>query len=88
MNIQRQTTQRGKIVSGGRLQLPVEFRRQMGIADGDAVVMEVRDGALVITPYREVLKRVRERLRPYAPKDGTLVSDELIADRRAEAERE
>lgn len=88
MNVQRRVTQSAKIVSGGRLQLPADFRREMGIADGDVVVMEVKDGALVVTPYLEVIKRVQERLRKYAPTDGTLVSDELIADRRAEAARE
>lgn len=79
--------QRGKIVSGGRLQLPAEFRRALGIADGDTVIIELQEGELVVRPYGEVLRRVRERLRKYVP-EGVSLSDELIADRRAEAERE
>lgn len=88
MNVQRKVTQSAKLVSGGRLQVPVDLRRELGIADGDTVVMEVKDGSLVITPYRQVIARVQEMLRPYRPTDGTLVSEELIAERRAEAERE
>ena len=88
MNVQRKVTHSAKIVSGGRLQLPADLRREMGIADGDTVVMEFREGELVVTPYREILARVRERMRPFKPTDGTLVSDSLIADRRAEAARE
>jgi AbrB family looped-hinge helix DNA binding protein len=77
----------GKLVSGGRLQLPSDIRRQLGLADGDQVVMRVVDGALHIRPRRDVVKHIQALLRPYAPSDGS-VSDELIADRRAEAARD
>jgi bifunctional DNA-binding transcriptional regulator/antitoxin component of YhaV-PrlF toxin-antitoxin module len=78
--------QRGKLSSGGRLQFPADIRRELGLADGDQVVMQVIDGALQVRPARDVLKRIQETLRPYAPNEG-LVSDELIADRRVEAAR-
>lgn len=78
--------QRGRLVSGGRLQLPSDIRRVLNLADGDQVVMRVVDGELHIRPARDVLTRIQTMLRPYAPVDGS-VSEELIADRRAEAER-
>ena len=84
MNIQLGKT---KLVSGGRIQLPADIRRAMGIKDGDWVKLEYRDGQLHVTPYSEVLRRVRERVRPYIV-EGVSVVDELIADRRAEAESE
>ena len=77
----------GRLVSGGRIQLPSDVRRELGLADGDQVVMRVVDGELHIRPRRDVLKRIQAMLRPYAPSDGT-VADELIADRRAEAVRD
>lgn len=77
----------GKLVSGGRLQLPSDIRRQLGLADGDQVVMRVIDGELHIRPRRDVLKRIQAMLQPYAPSGGSVV-DELIADRRAEAEHD
>jgi hypothetical protein len=76
-----------KLVSGGRLQLPSDIRKELGLSDGDQVVMRVIDGELHIRPRRDVLKRIQAMLRPYAPTDG-LLSDELIADRRAEAARD
>ncbi len=77
----------GKLVSGGRLQLPSDVRRELGLVDGDQVVMQVVDGELHVRPRRDVLKRIQAMLRPYAPVDG-LVSDELIQDRRTEAARD
>lgn len=79
--------QRGRLVSGGRLQLPSDIRRELGLADGDQVVMRIVDGELHIRPARDVLKRIQAMLRPYAPADGS-VTAELIADRRAEATRD
>ena len=80
--------QRGKIVSGGRLQLPADVRRQLGLHDGDAVILQVENNELRVRSYRESVRRVQEMFRHLRPTDGTLVSDELIADRRKEAERE
>lgn len=78
---------RGKIVSGGRLIVPAEFRRLMGLSDGDTVVMEIKGDELHVRPLRAALRRVQERLKPYAI-EGKSISDELIADRRAAADRE
>lgn len=77
----------GKLVSGGRLQLPSDVRRELGLADGDQVVMRVVDGELHVSPRRDVLKRIQAMLQPYALVDGS-VADELIAERRAEAARD
>jgi bifunctional DNA-binding transcriptional regulator/antitoxin component of YhaV-PrlF toxin-antitoxin module len=82
MNIQR-----GKLVSGGRLQLPAELRRELSLVDGDTVLMEVVDGELHVRPLRDAVARVQARLRQFVPSDVSL-SDELIADRRAAADRE
>jgi len=80
-------TYSGKLVSGGRLQLPSDVRRQLGLSDGDQVVMRVIDGELHIRPRRDVLKHIQTMLQPYAPIDGSVV-DELIADRRTEAKHD
>jgi AbrB family looped-hinge helix DNA binding protein len=82
MNIQR-----GKLVSGGRLQLPAELRRELSLADGDTVMMEIVDGEIHVRPLRDAVSRVQTRLRQFVPADVSL-SDELIADRRAAADRE
>ena len=82
MNIQR-----GKLVSGGRLQLPVELRRALSLADGDTVLMEVVDGEIHVRPLRDSVARVQSRLREFV-QPGVSLSEELIADRRAAADDE
>jgi len=81
------SVQRGKLVSGGRLQLPAELRRALSLTDGDTVLMEVVDGEIHVRPLRDAVARVQTRLRAFVPADVSL-SDELIADRRAAADRE
>lgn len=73
--------QRGKLVSGGRLQVPADIRRALGLADGDSVTLHVVDGELHVRPVHNALRRVQARLRPHLG-SGTSLSEELIADRR------
>ncbi|WP_157215912.1 AbrB/MazE/SpoVT family DNA-binding domain-containing protein [Flavisphingomonas formosensis] len=79
--------QRGRLVSGGRLQVPADIRRALGLEDGDPVMMRVVDGELHVRPIRAALARVQARLRPYVS-DEERLSDALIADRRRSAEDE
>jgi antitoxin component of MazEF toxin-antitoxin module len=66
------------------------MRRLLGLSDGDAVTMEVVDGRLHVRSYREVLAEVQAKMRAHLPPgmSGWDVVDELIAERRAAAERE
>ena len=76
---------KGKLVEGGRIIVPAAFRRAMGIAKGDTVVMELHGEELRVRASRTALRRIQERLRAHAPGPGdTLVSDELIEERRRE----
>jgi AbrB family looped-hinge helix DNA binding protein len=84
---QLMNVQRGKLVSGGRLQLPVEIRRALSLSDGDTVLIEVVDGEIHVRPYRDALARVQASLRKYV-EPGRSLSEELIAERRAAADNE
>ncbi len=72
----------GKLVEGGRLIVPAAFRKEMGLAKGDAVVMEMHGDELRVRPAKSALKRLREKLRASALHDVSVV-DELIAERRS-----
>ena len=76
---------RGRIVSGGRVQLPADMRRALGVEDGDAVVMRLVGKELRLRPVRDVLDAIQARLADYIPQD-VILSDELIADRREAAD--
>jgi bifunctional DNA-binding transcriptional regulator/antitoxin component of YhaV-PrlF toxin-antitoxin module len=77
---------KGKLVEGGRIIVPAAFRRAMGVAKGDTLVMELHGDELRVRPARSALRRIQERLKAHAPAPGDkLVSDELIEERRREA---
>jgi AbrB family looped-hinge helix DNA binding protein len=71
----------------GRVVIPAPLRKAMGLADGDVLDMRVVDGELRIATMRERLRRAQERVRHLVP-PGTLVSDELSAERREAAKHE
>ena len=82
-------TYHAKVIAGGKIVIPAELRRELGIKDGDSVVIE-RDerGQLVLKSYAQVVKEVQANFRAMiGPYEGSMV-DELIADRRREAEEE
>ncbi len=81
------TAYRGRIVSGGRLQIPADVRRELGLVDGDNVRLEVVDGELRVRTYPAVIGTIQAEVRRYIPV-GISLSDELIEDRRTEAARE
>ncbi len=81
------TAQRGKLVSGGRIQIPAGVRRQLALSDGDTVLIEVVDGEVRLRPQRDAIRRVQERMRKYKI-EGRSVVDELIAERREASRNE
>lgn len=70
----------------GRLVIPSEIRRQLGIGPGDVLVAFVEDGRLVLEKREAVLQRLRRRFA-HIP-EGVSLADELIADRRNESRQE
>ncbi|MDO4718532.1 MAG: AbrB/MazE/SpoVT family DNA-binding domain-containing protein [Propionibacteriaceae bacterium] len=66
----------------GRVVLPAVLRRELGLRQGDVLSVTLQDGQLVASTPRAALERVRERVR------GTGAVEELLADRRRQAEAE
>ena len=79
--------QRAKLAEGGRLVIPAEFRRRLGLNPGDNVVLDLRDGELRVRSLRRAIERAQTLVSQFVPEDVSL-SEELIRDRRAEAARE
>ena len=73
-----------KIVDGGKLIIPAQFRRELGMGVGDTVVVELAEGELHVRSLAAAVRRAQSIVRAFVPK-GANLSDELIADRRAEA---
>jgi AbrB family looped-hinge helix DNA binding protein len=70
----------------GRLVVPVELRRELGLEAGSELAIRSDGRRLILEPRSEVLRRVRGRFA--AVSDDVSLSDELVADRRAESARE
>jgi AbrB family looped-hinge helix DNA binding protein len=71
----------------GRVVIPAEMRAALGMQSGGDLVAELRNGTIRPRPLRDVVAEVQASVRRYVPA-GTRLSDELIRDRRLEAERE
>jgi bifunctional DNA-binding transcriptional regulator/antitoxin component of YhaV-PrlF toxin-antitoxin module len=76
-----------KLDKSGRLVLPVQFRKALGVEPGDELILAMDKGELRIFTRGEAIKRAQGMLRRYIPSDRSLV-DELIQERRSESARE
>ena len=70
----------------GRMNLPADIRRRLGIEGKGKVILEETPDGLRLTSQAERLARVREIMKPYL--GGPSMVDELIRERRAEAAAE
>jgi AbrB family transcriptional regulator (stage V sporulation protein T) len=72
-----------KVISGGKIVLPAELRRELGIKDGDSLVID-RDesGGLVVKTYVQVIKEAQRKFRAMAGDDYTveMFLQEKLAD--------
>lgn len=68
----------------GRITLPADMRRQLGIKPGDSVSARLENGTIILESQDAILNRVQAK---FAKVKGSM-ADELIAERRAEASRE
>ncbi len=76
-----------KVDKNGRVYVPAEYRRELGLKPGDPVVVQLYEGELRIMSQLEGIRRAREIVARYVSPDRSL-ADELIEERRAEAARE
>jgi bifunctional DNA-binding transcriptional regulator/antitoxin component of YhaV-PrlF toxin-antitoxin module len=72
-----------KMGTNGRFVLPVEVRRALGVADGGTLVVRLVDDEVRLSTPAAAVRRAQRAVRPYL--QGRSLSDELLADRRAEA---
>lgn len=71
----------------GRVLIPAELRRSLGIGPGSALVAYVEDGRLVLEDRGRLLARIQDEVTSHVPA-GTSLVDALLDERRREAIRE
>lgn len=74
------------IGEGGRLVIPADMRKAMGIKPGDTVSLRLEEGALEVISPKMALEAVRKLARKLKEPGVSLV-DEFLADRRDEDRR-
>ena len=75
-----------KIVDGGRLILPAEFRRALNLQKGDSITLQLEGNEVRMRSTREVVHQIQSKMKKYKI-EGSIV-DDLIAERRREARME
>jgi len=79
------TTQIGK---SGRLVIPAEYRKALGIKEGDTVILSLEpDGGVRISTTRQAVLRAQAQVLEYVSK-STSLSKELIRERHEAAKCE
>ena len=76
-----------KVNENGRVVIPAEFRRALGVDAGDEVILTWKDDEIRITTMQRRIERAQRHARQYV-KPGVSLVDELIAERREAAKRE
>jgi AbrB family looped-hinge helix DNA binding protein len=70
---------------GGRVVIPAALRSAMNVAEGDALLAWVENGELHLLSPRVGARQAQALLRGLIP-SGVSLAEDLIADRRREAE--
>jgi AbrB family looped-hinge helix DNA binding protein len=76
-----------KIAAGGRIVIPADFRRELGVNVGDEVLLRMDEGELRILTQSQAIRKAQAMIRKYVPRGRSLVK-ELLQERRKESNRE
>lgn len=77
-----------KIEANGKIQIPPHLLEQLELTEGQEVEIEIEKKSLQVSlSASERIRRAQAKVRKYVPENVSLV-DELIEDRRREAEND
>lgn len=78
---------RTRVAEGGRIVIPAEFRKALGLKVGDEVLLDLEEDQVTMLTPHQAIRRAQALIRDYVTEDSDLAA-ELIRERRAEAENE
>jgi len=76
-----------KMSSNGRIVVPADFRKALGVPKGGEIFLQWEDDGLRITTMKQNISRAQRHARQYL-RPGVSLADELIAERREAAKHE
>ena len=78
---------RTRMGENGRLVIPAQCRRALGLKPGDEVMLIMENEGLRLLTAKHAVERAQRLVRRYIPK-GKRLSEELLRDRREEVLRD
>ena len=76
-----------KLGKGGRVVIPVEYRRELGVEPGDEIILHLDEEGLRLYTPAQAVARAQALVRRYVA-EGRHLSGELVSERREESTRE
>jgi AbrB family looped-hinge helix DNA binding protein len=76
-----------KIAENGRVVIPAEFRKALGVTAGGEVLLRWEDDELRITTMKQNIARAQRHAKKHI-KPGVSIVDEFLAERREAAKHE
>jgi bifunctional DNA-binding transcriptional regulator/antitoxin component of YhaV-PrlF toxin-antitoxin module len=76
-----------RIAAGGRIVIPVDFRRELGADIGDEVILRLVEGEVHILTRSQAIRKAQAFVSKSIPAGRSLVK-ELLQERRKDAKRE
>ena len=79
-----------KLGKNGRVIIPTAFRQNLRLQTGDDIIIHMEDNLIYFTTPEQALRRLQKKVKSYMNATGQNFSlvDELISERRKEAEHE
>jgi len=71
------------IGKSGRLVIPAQYRKALGLIEGEGVMMSLKNGHIEILPIQESIKKAQKKVKKYLQPENNLV-EMLFDDRKAE----
>ena len=75
------------IGKSGRLVIPAQYRKALGLTEGEGVMISLKDGHIEILPVEQSIKNSQEKVAKYMQPDSDLV-EMLFNERRADVTNE
>lgn len=76
------------VQENGRMILPLDLRRRLGLDQGGRLMIEASEAGIALTTARARRRRAQEIARKYASVEEGSVVEEFIAEKREAARRE
>lgn len=73
------------ITASGRMSLPADVRKRLGVANGGALLIEETPDGVILRTVEQAVARAQAIVRQYIGDDPSASVDAFLASRRAES---